>query len=93
MKKLLFVTLMFGSIATGFSQTYVDGHVRSDGTYVNGHYRSNPDGNYNNNWSTQGNYNPYTGQQGTRNPQQGSGYGSGGNGGGYNSNFDSIYRR
>jgi hypothetical protein len=44
-------------------------HVRRDGTYVPGHWRSAPDGNRDNNWSTQGNVNPYTGERGTRRPE------------------------
>lgn len=44
----------------------VDGYFRSDGTYVQPHYRSDPDGNFDNNWSTEGNVNPYTGKPGTK---------------------------
>ncbi len=44
----------------------VRGYTRSNGTYVQPHYRSNPDGNFNNNWSTYPNVNPYTGSMGTR---------------------------
>ena len=52
-----------------FADVHVDGYYRKDGTYVQPHYRSDPDGNPNNNWSTQGNTNPHTGQEGTK-PQQ-----------------------
>jgi hypothetical protein len=45
---------------------YVRGHRRSNGSYVRPHYRSNPDGNFNNNWSTYPNVNPHTGSVGTR---------------------------
>ncbi|WP_313042250.1 hypothetical protein [Acinetobacter sp.] len=50
----------------------VNGYYRKDGTYVRPYYRSNPDGNFNNNWSTIGNVNPYTGKIGTKieNPTQ-----------------------
>jgi endonuclease YncB( thermonuclease family) len=44
----------------------VRGYFRKDGTYVAPHKRSAPDGNFDNNWSTQGNINPYTGQVGTK---------------------------
>jgi hypothetical protein len=44
----------------------VRGYHRKDGTYVRPHMRSNPDGNFNNNWSTIGNINPYTGKLGTK---------------------------
>jgi hypothetical protein len=42
----------------------VHGYVKKDGTYVAPHNRSAPDGNLNNNWSSQGNSNPYTGEDG-----------------------------
>ena len=35
-------------------------------TVVPGHYETNPNGNFNDNWSTRGNYNPYTGLPGYR---------------------------
>jgi hypothetical protein len=44
----------------------VRGYYRSNGTYVAPHYRSDPDGNFNNNWSTKGNINPFTGKEGTK---------------------------
>jgi len=44
----------------------VRGYFRKDGTYVAAHKRTAPDGNFNNNWSTQGNVNPYTGEAGTK---------------------------
>lgn len=44
----------------------VRGYFRKDGTYVAAHKRTPPDGNFNNNWSTQGNVNPYTGEVGTK---------------------------
>ena len=45
----------------------VRGYTRKDGTYVPAHRQSNPDKNFQNNWSTKGNRNPYTGKEGTRN--------------------------
>ena len=48
----------------------VSGYVRKDGTYVAPHHQSNPDTNFNNNWSTKPNINPYTGAPGTKvNPE------------------------
>jgi hypothetical protein len=44
----------------------VRGYFRKNGTYVAGHRRTAPDGNFNNNWSTQGNVNPFTGKVGTK---------------------------
>lgn len=46
--------------------TYVRGHKTKNGTYVKAHRRSNPDKNFNNNWSTKGNDNPYTGKEGSK---------------------------
>lgn len=54
------------------ANVYVNPYTKKDGTQVEGHYRSDPDGNPNNNWSTEGNRNPYTGKEGTRNPQNNS---------------------
>lgn len=53
---------------TAFSDQYVNGYYKKDGTYVQPHYRSSPDNSYNNNWNVSPNTNPYTGQQGTRSP-------------------------
>ncbi|NRD78467.1 hypothetical protein HPT25_13955 [Bacillus sp. BRMEA1] len=58
------------------ASVYVHGYYRKDGTYVRPHYRSDPDGNFNNNWSTKGNINPYTGEEGTKTHPE---YPSGGN--------------
>jgi endonuclease YncB( thermonuclease family) len=44
----------------------VRGYFRKNGTYVAGYKRTAPDGNLDNNWSTQGNVNPYTGKEGTK---------------------------
>lgn len=49
------------------ADVWVNSYSKSNGTYVEGHYRSNPDGNFNNNWSTKGNINPYTGKKGYKN--------------------------
>ena len=69
---LLTVALLIASIAipidNAFSQTYIQGYYRSNGTYVAPHWKSSPDRSYNNNWSVKPNYNPYTGKRGTRNP-------------------------
>lgn len=73
----IFLSLLFLlSISTAvFADVWVDGYYRKDGTYVNGHYRSDPDGNFDNNWSTKGNVNPYTGEIGTKTkPSTGSYY-------------------
>jgi len=44
----------------------VKGYYKKDGTYVRPHMRSDPDGIFDNNWSTKGNINPYTGEEGTK---------------------------
>jgi hypothetical protein len=46
--------------------TSVRSHIRKDGTYVPAHRRTNPDKNFNNNWSTKSNTNPYTGKEGSK---------------------------
>jgi hypothetical protein len=82
---LLSLCLLFVHVAIALAgDVHVDGYYRKDGTYVQPHYRSAPDGNPNNNWSTQGNINPYTGQEGTkpRQPEYG--------GGGYNNDASST---
>lgn len=52
-----------------FADVNVDSYFKSDGTYVKKHYRSDPDGEFNNNWTTKPNVNPYTGKRGTREPR------------------------
>lgn len=69
MKLIVAATLAVASFAA-VAQTYVQPHVRRDGTYVEGHFRSAPDSNRLNNYSSQGNFNPYTGERGTVNPYQ-----------------------
>ena len=44
----------------------VSGHVRQDGAYIPPHRATNPDGNFQNNWSTKPNVNPYTGKEGAK---------------------------
>lgn len=83
---LLLLTVLF-SVGL-YADTWVNGHMRSDGTYVQGHYRSSPDNTVNNNWSTRDNVNPYTGAIGTRNP---SSYGN--NSGLRNRSWDRLKNR
>jgi hypothetical protein len=54
--------------SAAFAQTYVNPHVRRDGTFVEGHFRTAPDRNPYNNYSSQGNFNPYSGTPGRRDP-------------------------
>jgi len=69
-KKILVATVVGMSAMFGGEQAkadvYVRGYTLPNGTYVAPHYRSNPDHNFQNNWSTYPNVNPYTGQMGTR---------------------------
>jgi hypothetical protein len=51
-----------------FSDTYVRGYTKKDGTTVDPYYRSDSNNSKNDNFSTRGNVNPYTGKVGTRNP-------------------------
>lgn len=70
------IVLIVGSLlvsVSAFSQTYVNGYVKKDGTYVAPHYRSAPNSTTNDNWSTKGNVNPYTGTPGTQTPSYGTG--------------------
>jgi len=70
MKKLLvlFLFSVFSTLSL-FSDVWVNGYHRSDGTYVPGHWRSSPNGTDRDNWSVKGNRNPYTGKAGTKNPK------------------------
>lgn len=63
----LCLILILGFGITARADVRVNGYFRSNGTYVQPHYRSNPDGNFNNNWSSSGNINPHTGSLGYRN--------------------------
>lgn len=47
------------------ADTYVRGHVRSDGTYVAPHYRSDANSYRYDNYGAKGNTNPYTGRRGS----------------------------
>lgn len=70
MKSLILAALTSITISSSaYSDTYVNGYYKSNGTYVAPHYRSSPDSTINNNWSTRPNINPYTGRRGTRAPQ------------------------
>jgi hypothetical protein len=71
---LLGVSLFVGA---AFAEVSVRGYTRKDGTYVRPHRRTDPDGNFDNNWSTIGNTNPYTGEPGTKRRPP-AGYGRGG---------------
>jgi len=64
--ELLLIGLLITYTTPAYADVHVNGYYRSDGTYVKPHYRSDPDGNFNNNWSTKGNINPYTGEEGTK---------------------------
>ena len=59
-------SLLLGAPNSSFSQSYVNGYTRSNGTYVQGHYRSSPNSTQRDNYSTKGNYNPYTGKRGSK---------------------------
>ena len=64
---LLLVAFALIGIQQANADVYVQGYTKQDGTNVPPHYRSDPDGNPNNNWSTEGNVNPHTGQPGYKN--------------------------
>lgn len=48
-----------------FSDQYVSGYTRKDGTYVQGYVRSSPNNTVTDNYSYSGNTNPHTGSTGT----------------------------
>ncbi len=63
----VFIATAFVFVASfALADVPVRGHYRSDGTYVQPHHRSDPDGRFDNNWSTEGNVNPHTGKHGTK---------------------------
>lgn len=64
--KILALAILAAASFPAVAQTYVNPHVRQDGTYVPGYFRSAPDSTVDNNYGTRGNYNPYTGQTGTQ---------------------------
>jgi hypothetical protein len=66
MSILVVVILVLVITTVADADVHVRGYYRSSGTYVQPHWRSDPDGNFNNNWSTYPNVNPYTGTIGTR---------------------------
>lgn len=61
----IFLTLFFTS---SFSQVYVNGYYRKNGTYVEPHYRSSPNSSPYDNFSFPGNINPYSGKISIGNP-------------------------
>lgn len=102
MKKIIISIIALLFCSTAFSQTYVKGYQKSNGTYVQGHYRSVKDNTNHNNWSTSGNKNTFTGKSGSVAPdysRQATNYGQGktiytGPKGGqyyYNSNGNKTY--
>jgi len=62
---LLVLGAMTGEAVAQASHS-VNGYIKKDGTYVAPHHATNPDGNPNNNYTSQGHYNPYTGKEGTK---------------------------
>lgn len=54
--------------STSFSDEYVNGYYKKDGTFVQGYFKSSPNKTNVDNYSTQGNLNPYTGIEGYRAP-------------------------
>ena len=71
MKTLLAFALLLLLITipmSAFSDVYVHGYCRQDGTCEQPYYRSSPDHSYNNNWEVRPNVNPYTGKEGDRSP-------------------------
>ncbi|MDL2308832.1 hypothetical protein LJC68_04000 [Bacteroidales bacterium OttesenSCG-928-B11] len=65
MKKLIVSIIALFLCTAAFSQTYVSGYYKSNGTYVQPHYRTTKDNTNHNNWSTSGNTNIYTGTKGS----------------------------
>lgn len=65
MKAILIATVLSATSLAASADTYVRGHVRSNGTYVAPHVRSSPNNIKFDNYSAKGNTNPYTGQRGS----------------------------
>lgn len=65
MTTIAIVIAMVFTVSAGFTDTYVNGYYRKDGTYVNGHHRSSSNGTVTDNYSFKGNTNPYTGKTGS----------------------------
>lgn len=53
-----------------FSDQWVNGYTRQNGTHVDGYHRTSPDSNPYNNYSSPGNTNPYTGAVGGYQPHE-----------------------
>jgi hypothetical protein len=68
MRKVFFLLISILLTNLLYSQVYVKGYMKKNGTYVEPHYRSSPDKNPYNNYSFPGNTNPYTGKTSTGNP-------------------------
>lgn len=60
--KIYIALLLMCFLQSVFSQVYVKGYFKSNGTYVEPHYRSSPNGSPYDNYSYPGNVNPYTGK-------------------------------
>jgi hypothetical protein len=56
------------SSTIAFADTYVQGHMRKDGSYVQGHYKTEANNTKLDNYSTRGNINPYTSKPGYVDP-------------------------
>lgn len=74
MKKVFLLFVFLFAAANTFSQVYVSGYTKSNGTYVKPYYRTSPNHTRNDNYSTKGNINPYTGEYGTKPRDYGSTY-------------------
>ena len=71
MKKYILLSLLFLFLLNlSFSQVYVNGYLKKNGTYVEPHYRTEPNHTILDNWSTKGNINPYTGKEGWIEPYE-----------------------
>ena len=65
MKKSLFLLVLCLMIAyPAYSDTYVSGYYKKDGTYVKPHYNKNSNNNFYNSNSLKVKVNPYTGEKG-----------------------------
>ena len=64
--RIIVLALAALGATAAWADTYVQGHLRSDGTYAQGHWRSAPNSTTLDNYSTAGNSNPYTAQPGYR---------------------------
>ena len=66
--RLLFSFFLLITSGVSFSDEYVNGYYKKDGTFVQGYFKSSPNQTNVDNYSTQGNLNPYTGSEGYRAP-------------------------